>query len=813
LENNLLFNDEIRNERGDIFSTHKTTSFRVWMTAKDVMSEDVLTVPANASVVSAAKVMAQSSISCVVVVNNEAVVGILTETDMLRKVAGQNKDFDKIQVTEIMSSPVIGIPPELPVLDVSRIMNEKHIRRLVVIDKGRLAGIITQTDMVRVMTFYGMWKEVSEIMSRDVAVVQKDDMIADAAQIMNARNISCVVVLSGSEVVGVLTEKDMIQKVVAAKKDPTQTTVEQLMTSPVLTVPADHSAFSASRMMQHKRIRRLVVMDNDRLCGIVTQTDIFKAIKNKLQNDEKKNLDALDHSVHNIYTLDANGLITYVNPPFMKLFEVDDSSEFLDQFFLPEKFWVNPEDKALFLSELKKERFELKELALKTAKGSNRYVTIFNIQTRDIHGQINGSQGIIYDVTPHKELSILRETEEMLMQAKNSAEAANEAKNQFISNMNHEIHTPLNAIIGFSDLLADENLTNEQKEYVNLIRASGKSLLKITNDILDFTKIEARKLNIDVGMFPPAQLLNAVEAEIAPKAKAKGIEFRVIENNSLPAGICTDRTLLEQCLTKLAGNAVKFTEKGYVHIKVSSEAVGGKSYIQFDIEDTGIGIPSDKQEKIFEPFVQADGGTTRKFGGTGLGLTIAKKLAELLGGKLTLKSKEGQGTTFSLVIPVRLDAGKQKNAKNDIAGGFGYTSDNSDKKKFSKKILVAAGANTNQILKKLLLDKTDIDIMTAADGNEMVQKAISRKPDLILMDIQIPYMDSYGTMKFLRQEGITMPIVVLTDNGMSDERKYIEAGYDACVSKPLDQVKLMEVINEYLPSEDHSPVEASVSRV
>ncbi|MCX5633028.1 MAG: CBS domain-containing protein, partial [Phycisphaerae bacterium] len=464
----MLFDDEIKNEHGDILSDRLATSFRIWLEARDVMSQDVATVPMDESAVSAAKLMSRNNISCVVVVRNETVEGILTETDLLRNVAGQNKDFDKIRNSEIMSSPVISIAPELSVLEASKIMKEKNIRRLPIVDKNRLVGIITQTDLVRVLTFYGMWKNIEEIMSRDVAVIQRGEAVADAAKIMNARNCSCIVVLSGGDVVGILTEKDILEKIVAAKKDPARTKVEEIMSSPVISVPPDYSAFNSSRMMEQKHIRRLVVMENERLCGIVTQTDIFRAIKKKLENDEEKNLKSLENSKNSIYALNMDGQVTYVNPAFMKLFEVGDCEEFTNQPFLPERFWVNPEDRAQFLSELKNGHLELKELSLKTSKGSRIYVTIFYILTKDIHGENNGSQGIIYDITPQKELSALRKAEEALRESQERYRRITNAVTDYIYTVRFANGSPVEtihsaasvAVSGYTpeELIADQYL-------------------------------------------------------------------------------------------------------------------------------------------------------------------------------------------------------------------------------------------------------------------------------------------------------------------------------------------------------------------
>ncbi len=215
-----------------------------------------------------------------------------------------------------------------------------------------------------------------------------------------------------------------------------------------------------------------------------------------------------------------------------------------------------------------------------------------------------------------------KQANEYLMQAKIDAEIASESKSGFLANMSHEIRTPMNAVIGFSDILADEELTNEQNNYVNMIRNSGKHLLQIINDILDFSKIEAGKLDIEKAECSLKQLFTTVESIMHPLAAEKGLKFGIKEDRCLPDNIFTDSGRLQQCMINLINNAIKFTEEGHVYVNVSLEDKDNKPFIRFDVEDTGIGIPSEKQEKVFKSFDQADGSTSRKYGGTGLGLEV-----------------------------------------------------------------------------------------------------------------------------------------------------------------------------------------------
>ncbi len=377
------------------------------------------------------------------------------------------------------------------------------------------------------------------------------------------------------------------------------------------------------------------------------------------------------------------------------------------------------------------------------------------------------------------------------------AELADMAKTQFLANMSHEIRTPMNAIIGFGELLQGLDLTDEQKKYVSIINDSGNNLLRLVNDILDFSKIESGKLCIEDDELELQSQLASIEAMMQTKAAAKNIKLEIVKSDNLPEHIITDQVRLRQCLVNLLDNAIKFTHKGYVRLIVNCENKNNHPYIRFDVEDTGIGIAADKQETIFDPFVQADGSTTRKYGGTGLGLSITRQLAMLLKGELAVFSREGKGSVFSLLLPVNINAANALVANEESR--VRQFDQNSDEIVFSGNVLIAEDVKTNQILAEKMLQKLGLNVTIVEDGIEAVSNALTGEFDLILMDMMMPNMNGYDATKEIRNKGIMTPIVAMTAKTMADDKnECIKAGCDDYIAKPFSQNKLIQILRKYL---------------
>jgi len=514
-----------------------------------------------------------------------------------------------------------------------------------------------------------------------------------------------------------------------------------------------------------------------------------KLLDQRLRDQQFYTRSLIESNIDAIITTDPAGIITDVNKQMEALTGCTRDeligAPFRSHFTDPQR--AEAAIKRV-LSEQKVTDYEL------TARARDGKETVVSYNATTFYDRDRTLQGVFAaarDVTERKRVEV------ELQQAKAAAESASQTKSDFLASMSHEIRTPMNAIIGIADLLAKTSLSPEQDKYVQIFRRAGDNLLNLVNDILDLSKVEAGQLELERTGFSLNDLLEKVTEMLAGRAQEKGLALLCEIAPQVPADRVGDPTRLRQVLLNLVGNAIKFTESGEVTLRVAQDADASlPGALRFTISDTGIGIPGEKLGAVFERFTQADSSTTRKHGGSGLGLTISKRLVELMGGRIWVESGVGKGSVFSFAVP--LEISRRATQRAAVLPGTGPQASLP-----ALRILVVEDSPDNRTITVAFLKDTPYQVEIAENGAIAYEKFIAGHYDLVLMDRQMPVMDGLTATRAIRlweqaNHRPPTPIIALTAAALrGDQEKCVAAGCTGYLTKPIKQQVLLQAIKEH----------------
>ncbi len=527
------------------------------------------------------------------------------------------------------------------------------------------------------------------------------------------------------------------------------------------------------------------------ISGVIQDITEFKILEGELHESREKYKGLADKVPVGILSYDINGNIIFVNPKVVEIMGSPsiEATMSLNVFNLE---GVKPGISDMFMNCIKDGKPAEIEKLYVSQWGKKTYIRIQATPIKDERNVVIGAIAILENYTEKKEM----ETE--LRRAMEKAESSNRAKSEFLANMSHEIRTPMNGIIGMTELMLMMELTGEQRENLEIIKLSSNTLLRILNDILDYSKIEAGKVELESKPFSIRELADEIGKIFRAVGVQKKLSFDIKVKDDVPGIVSGDSVRLRQVLTNLVGNAFKFTEKGRVSILVENIDITGNSIaLKFTVSDTGIGISEENLSKLFKSFSQADGSMTRRYGGTGLGLAISKGLVELMGGEIGVKSIEGEGSAFYFTIVFKMEKSENLTVYEDIL----FSADSGIQTR--KGILLAEDDEISRKVVIALLEKKGLRVATAATGKEAVELFKTDKFELILMDINMPVMDGLTAAAIIRQiessDSTHVPIIAITAHALKGDReKCIASGMDDYIGKPIEASDFYQTLERWI---------------
>ena len=568
-----------------------------------------------------------------------------------------------------------------------------------------------------------------------------------------------------------------------------------------------HVASDGRRIPTEVSSRMIRFMGKDAILALARDISDRKKAKAALLESEKKYRDLFEHASDAIFILDKDFHYQDVNRRAVELFGYS-----REEFLAMSVFDVIPADQvprstAEFQKLARRGSYEHFVGRMRTKDG--RWLDIEVSSTSIIeNGEYAGSRDIVRDISDRVR------AEKELREAKEQAEEASIAKSQFVANISHEIRTPLSGLLGMLSLLRQSGLNPDQQQYVHLASISGERLLQVVNDILDFAKIEASKLVIEERCFELSPVIDETLAILSHKAAAKGLRLLKSQGQGMPEVVRGDPGRLSQIILNLADNAIKFTDDGGVVIHFEVREKNDRTVLLlFQVRDTGIGVPKEKQQDVFSAFTQADGSHSRRYGGTGLGLAISSQLAALMGGEMWLESPpvtamtlagenpaqwQGRGSIFSFTVRCGLEAFSEEVGESGSASGLDRSEGT-----VAGRILLAEDDPVNRLLTATVLENLGLTVIPAENGRQVLEKMNDGRFDLVLMDVQMPEMDGMAATAAIRaaeaKTGGHIPIIALTAHAMQDDReKCLAAGMDDYLAKPVVAAEMKLLIRRYL---------------